>query len=379
MRARETGAHQRAAKPVTGHVENRMTRERAGSEAGFSLVELLVAMTITLIISGAIYGLLSGGQSAFRREPELTDRQQNARIAMSLIMRDIANAGSGMPPFVQTFTRNLDGPSAAPLNAGNVATDEIEMITNTGARDNEPVCNNSGGSPVVRLLRAVDAASIPDNTVVLLLMADGTYALRNINTFQNNNGGPGTCQSGMPGHGTPVFQQGGDPTGLNKPGGVCVNNGVDTNTDPNCVVVALSFATLVHYRIRNDASGVPVLQRFSSDDPAAFLGGAVSNNGFQTVARGIEDLQIQYTNSGAPTTWVNGAPAVVQNDYTTLINQVRVTLVARSEARNIQGARTSASGRVNIRGSLTSIGTPRSTLIQLANAPVASPAPHPWF
>lgn len=379
MSARLMDAHERAGKPETGFVEKPMTRGRTGSEAGFSLVELLVAMTITLIISGAIYGLLSGGQSAFRREPELTDRQQNARIAMSVIMRDIANAGSGLPPFVQTFTRSLDGPTGAPLNAANTATDELEMVTNTGGRENEPVCTAAGGTATIRLLRAVDTTSIPANTVVLVLMSDGTYAIRNINSIANNTGtfGTGCTGSGSPGHATPDLTATGDPTGLNRPS-VCTSNGLDTNTTALCVPTAISFATIVRYRIRNDASGVPVLQRFSSDDPQAFASGAVSSLGFQTIARGIEDLQIKYT-TPASATFADGAPLVVNGTYTSLINQVRVELVARSEARNIQGARTSASGRVNIRGSLVSIGTPRSTLIQLANAPVASPAPHVWF
>ena len=48
-------------------------------QAGFSLIELMVAMVVTLIVTGAIYGLLAGGQSAFRREPQLADRQQNTR------------------------------------------------------------------------------------------------------------------------------------------------------------------------------------------------------------------------------------------------------------------------------------------------------------
>ena len=73
-------------------------------EAGFSMVELLVAMVMTLMVSGAIFGLLTGGQNAFRREPEMTDRQQNIRISMDLINRDGAGAGAGMVPFVQAFT-----------------------------------------------------------------------------------------------------------------------------------------------------------------------------------------------------------------------------------------------------------------------------------
>ena len=74
-------------------------------ERGFSMVELMVAMTITLIVSGAIYGLLTSGSTAFRREPELADRQQNIRVAMDLISRDVYNAGASLPTYSQVFTR----------------------------------------------------------------------------------------------------------------------------------------------------------------------------------------------------------------------------------------------------------------------------------
>ena len=62
-----------------------MKPESRPSQSGFSLVELMIAMLVTMIISGAIFGLLSGGNTAFRREPELSDRQQNIRVAMDLI------------------------------------------------------------------------------------------------------------------------------------------------------------------------------------------------------------------------------------------------------------------------------------------------------
>jgi len=74
------------------------------TDRGFSLVELMVAMTITLIVSAAIYGLLTSGSNAFRREPELADRQQNIRVAMDLVARDVFNAGAGLPAFSQVFT-----------------------------------------------------------------------------------------------------------------------------------------------------------------------------------------------------------------------------------------------------------------------------------
>jgi len=335
---------------------------------------MLVAMTITLIVSGAIYGLMAGGQNAFRREPELTDRQQNARNALNLIMRDIANAGSGLPPFIQTFTVALDATASSPLNATGANTDELEMLTNTGAYENEPVCYTPGGGSASGLKFVRGATEIPTPMIVVLLNDDGTWSLRNIIDFSNSSSGAGNCVPGQP-HAQPSFNQGaGDATGLNTAGGVCNPNGFGTVTGASCNVQSVSFATLVRYRIRNDASGVPNLERFASDDYRNVTGG--TETGFQVIARSIEDLQVQYTTSAAPTTWVNGAPTVTSGNYGTLINQVRVTLVARSEARNIQGARTLGS-RTNIRGTLSSVGSPRATLFNLAGAP--SPSPRPWL
>ena len=84
---------------------------------GFSLVELMVAMTVTLIVSGAIYGLLTSGSNAFRREPEVADRQQNIRLAMDLLTRDVFNAGTALPPFGQAFTI-LDPAGAGTCTSG---------------------------------------------------------------------------------------------------------------------------------------------------------------------------------------------------------------------------------------------------------------------
>jgi prepilin-type N-terminal cleavage/methylation domain-containing protein len=375
-------------------LEKRMTRGRAGSDAGFSLVEMLVAMTITLIVSGAIYGLLAGGQNAFRREPELTDRQQNIRLAMSVIMRDIANAGTGMPTFIQAFTRDLDACASCPDSAEDLPTDDLEMLSNTSARDNERVCNNPGnGSSVnVRLFRG--QTELPLNTRIMIIFDDGTWTFRNVIGVDNPNTGAGDCTAGVD-HVNADVRTGGDTSGLNTSGGVCQpsanglgNAGGPTDcnagtcgesvtacpnfpsdTAPCCTVVALGFGELIHYQVRNDASGVPVLQRFTSSDPTP-----------QTLAYGIEDMKVRYVTAATPdpaeTDWVADAPAVVPGTYTSLITQVRVTLVARSEARNIQGARTSESGRINIRGALTSTGTPRAALANLATDPAT---PKQWW
>jgi type IV pilus assembly protein PilW len=367
-----------------------MTR-RVSHEAGFSLIELMVAMVITLIVSGAIYGLLAGGQNAFRREPELTERQQNIRMSMDVIMRDVANAGAGLPAFMQVFTPNLDACTTCPnggsqMGPNGAVRDELEIMSSTG-RDTEPACFTGGAATAgttIELIRR--GQNIPAKTVVGLVFANDTWTLRQLITDSN----PSTT-SGEPsctGNHTQLSMAAGGTVPLNT-GTLCGPSATTAILPPlgnapgvgTCTVTAVAFPRLVRYRIRPDLDGVPMLERFSTDNV---------DGGFQTIARGIEDLQVQYTTLQDPGIWVDNAPLVPAPEATTpignwddLTQQVRVTLTARSEARNIQGAMNDSSGaNPRIRGSLTSTGTPRAILMHVAAAHPASPyppSPAAWY
>jgi prepilin-type N-terminal cleavage/methylation domain-containing protein len=360
-------------------------------DRGFSLVELMVAMLVTMIISAAIYGLMAGGQNAFRREPELSDRQQNIRVAMDMIMKDIGNAGSGMPPFLQTFTRSLNACSScpnggAPMGLDNERTDEIEIMTNDSSKDNAVACADLGNQAASNILRTViPNPGIGLNEAVMIIFDDGTWTFREVVGVTTNNGAAERCQQNER-HGQFDTRQGGDVSGMNTAGGFCKPsaNGLGnagspadggssvtacphfpTEGPPCCVVTEIAFAEVVRYRVRNDATGVPVLQRSTTANPGVW----------NTVASGIEDLQVQYAQAnGTVTTGAPGAPQVVLNDYGSIITQVQVTLSARSEAQNIQGATTNTSAATRIRGRLTSTGSPRSSLVAVSKAP----SPAPW-
>jgi prepilin-type N-terminal cleavage/methylation domain-containing protein len=92
-----------------------------GTERGFTLLEVLISMAITLIVMGAVFGLLTRGQRSFQREPQVADLQQSARTTLDMVTKDILQAGSGLPPEFPAFSR-ING-------AGNQApTDVIEVI-----------------------------------------------------------------------------------------------------------------------------------------------------------------------------------------------------------------------------------------------------------
>jgi prepilin-type N-terminal cleavage/methylation domain-containing protein len=72
-----------------------MSGNRGGSQTGFSLVELLIAMLIVGVVSAAILDLVAPATAAFDTQLEVSDLQQRLRVAVSTLQRDLAAAGAG--------------------------------------------------------------------------------------------------------------------------------------------------------------------------------------------------------------------------------------------------------------------------------------------
>jgi len=88
------------------------------SVAGFTLVELIIVMGILGIVITAVYSLyLTHERSAYTQD-EVVEVQQNVRIAMDSITRDIRNAGTLIPridnPATVTNIENSSVGSAGP-------------------------------------------------------------------------------------------------------------------------------------------------------------------------------------------------------------------------------------------------------------------------
>lgn len=66
------------------------------NQDGFSLVELTIAMTLTLIIAGASATLLSQSFRMRSREDNRSDAIADAQRALNIVSREIANSGFGL-------------------------------------------------------------------------------------------------------------------------------------------------------------------------------------------------------------------------------------------------------------------------------------------
>ena len=74
-----------------------MKRKSINSGRGFTLVEMLIALTLGLVVVGAAVQLFSRSVSATWLISQRAELQQNARASSNLLSRDISLAGAGLP------------------------------------------------------------------------------------------------------------------------------------------------------------------------------------------------------------------------------------------------------------------------------------------
>lgn len=73
-----------------------MATQKQNRELGFSLIELLIAMAITLTVLGLAGNLLAGSFNVRSRENQRTDALADAQRALNIMTREIANTGFGL-------------------------------------------------------------------------------------------------------------------------------------------------------------------------------------------------------------------------------------------------------------------------------------------
>jgi hypothetical protein len=71
------------------------TTARLRSEAGYSIIELLVSSAIMITVTGAIFGLVNPSQGTSQTVPEVSDLQQRARVGSDVLFKEILMAGAG--------------------------------------------------------------------------------------------------------------------------------------------------------------------------------------------------------------------------------------------------------------------------------------------
>ncbi len=103
---------------------------KRNNQAGYSVIEMMIAATVMLVLTGAVVSLLKNTIMVATTSYELTDAQESLRTAQEYINRDLMNAGDGLKsisylPVNSTFvsgylTRTPVSDPAAPSGAKNL-------------------------------------------------------------------------------------------------------------------------------------------------------------------------------------------------------------------------------------------------------------------
>lgn len=70
---------------------------KVNGQSGFSLLELVMAVLLTVGLLGAVFMMMSRNQEVYVGESNVTDMNQNIRVAMDMLTRDLQTAGMGLP------------------------------------------------------------------------------------------------------------------------------------------------------------------------------------------------------------------------------------------------------------------------------------------
>jgi type IV pilus assembly protein PilW len=120
-------------------------QNNSGKQKGFTLVEIMVALTLSMVLIGGVIQIYISGKESYRVQKELARLQENQRIAMEFIQNDIRRAG---------FTpKNDPGVKPIPFDQRISVTDggnASDSITITYTSDTDCLGAATGGTATNR-------------------------------------------------------------------------------------------------------------------------------------------------------------------------------------------------------------------------------------
>ena len=100
-----------------------MQNRRSNNQAGFSMVELILAMLITITVMGLASSILAGAFKIRSREDRKSDGVADVQRALNIMTREISNSGLKLPD-------ELDKVSTNGVVAGDSDNQSIRIVSN---------------------------------------------------------------------------------------------------------------------------------------------------------------------------------------------------------------------------------------------------------
>jgi type IV pilus assembly protein PilW len=286
-------------------------------QAGFSIVELMVALVLGLLVIGGVINIFMTNQQSFRTNENLGRLQENARISFELMAREVRQAGGNLcgatlmanvlNNATTAWTSNweagvLQGFDGAQAATGIVATgtavgervaatDAVRVLSG-GMFDGVPITSHNAGTAQITL-NTITHGFAPNNIVII---CDGqSAALAKLTTAVS-----GT--SAVVAHAVGVGGDNNCSLGLNFPTDCSSATGNSRAFQPGGFVTLMSAST---WYVGNNARGGRSLFRANAA-------------GTEEIAEGVRDMQLDYLlrNSATRALDSNWVTAAAITDWT---------------------------------------------------------------
>ena len=284
----------------------------ARTQNGFSLVELMIAMTLGLILTTGLISIFINNRHSFDRDDVILSMQDDARHAIRELVNDLTMAGLWadliLPASIVPDTSLAVGTDCGPVAAADWIYRAV--IPGTSQSESLTMVDNATVASANASFSCLGAEIVPGTDIVAIKRVAGArapMALTDDTVYLRTNGTVGL-----------LFQEPADV--------------------PPVVPVPVPFADWEYrpsiYYIRNFAivagDGIPTLCRKVLDF------GPVPNMVTDCLAQGVEDLQVEVgldsNGDGNPNVYLpNPTPAQMQNAVS-----ARVFMLARSTQPDIK-------------------------------------------
>jgi prepilin-type N-terminal cleavage/methylation domain-containing protein len=127
---------------------------QSNRQEGFTIIELMIALVISAVVTAAVYGIFITQQKTYAIQSGVTDMQQNARAALMLMVRDLRMAGVdiGSSFSVQDYAGTAMTASTTVIQGAGDDPDEITVVYAT--EPDTPAFVSTVSSNVVTLTNA---------------------------------------------------------------------------------------------------------------------------------------------------------------------------------------------------------------------------------
>lgn len=241
---------------------------------GFSLVELMIAITLGFVVIGALGTVFLGSRQSYRVQDAMSRLQENGRYALDLMARDIRQAGYLGCARDATVANNVAPPTDYTNYTAGIAGYEATLPSGLTAAE------RVAGTDVIRVQSAAPAS----------VSLTGNMGTTNANIQLSGN--PNNFVAGdilfvTDCSGADVFKA----TNVSQGGTVTIAHSSSGNNSPFLsktygTDAELMLLQTVIYYIGNGAGGAPALFRKRLSGSALTAG--------EELAEGVEDMQILY-------------------------------------------------------------------------------------